>query len=74
MSSNATALRFPAGPIIRAERERKCLTIEEVAVKIGASASSLANNERGTHQPRERVLYGLARELGLDVEDLRNAS
>jgi transcriptional regulator with XRE-family HTH domain len=69
--NRATSIKFPGGSLIRAARESRALTREELAVRVGCSAPALGNNERGAHEPHERVLFRIARELDLNVDELR---
>jgi transcriptional regulator with XRE-family HTH domain len=58
------------GASLRAQRERRGLTLREVARRIGVSASLISQIERDKVNPSVSTLYALVRELGLTMGDL----
>jgi DNA-binding XRE family transcriptional regulator/mannose-6-phosphate isomerase-like protein (cupin superfamily) len=58
------------GASLRAQREKRGLTLREVARRIGVSASLISQIERDKVNPSVSTLYSLVRELGLTMGDL----
>jgi transcriptional regulator with XRE-family HTH domain len=59
------------GQRIRELREKKDLSLRELAKKIGVSAAFLSDVELGRRYPSEKVLISLAQKLDSTVQDLR---
>lgn len=59
------------GQRIRELREKKDLSLRELAKKIGISAAFLSDVELGRRYPSEKVLIGVAQYLDTTIEDLR---
>jgi len=59
------------GQRIRELREKKDLSLRELAKKIGVSAAFLSDVELGRRYPSEKVLIGVAQHLETPIEDLR---
>jgi transcriptional regulator with XRE-family HTH domain len=68
MSENA--IKYPFGDKIRAVREKKKLTLKEVAVKAGVSESLISQIERNKVSPAIDTLLDIAAVLELDLEYL----
>ena len=64
----------PIGPRIRAERERRNVTIRALARVIGVSPSLISQIETGKSQPSVSSLYSITSALGLSLEDLFDAN
>jgi len=64
----------PIGPRIRAERERRNVTIRALARVIGVSPSLISQIETGRSQPSVSSLYSITSALALSLEDLFDAS
>ena len=62
------------GPAIRQVRRARGLTLEEVAVEVGASVAHLSRMESGTRQPSLDGLLRVAAALGVEIGDLLEAS
>lgn len=60
------------GQKIRELREKKDLSLRELAKKIGISAAFLSDVELGRRYPSQKVLIGVAQHLDTSIEDLRN--
>ncbi len=58
------------GETLRAERNRRGLTLREVAKNAHVSVSYLAEIERGEKDPSSRVLESIARGLEMETRDL----
>ncbi|RDI38439.1 helix-turn-helix domain-containing protein [Falsibacillus pallidus] len=58
------------GRRIRAFRKLKGYTQEGLAKDLGVSVSLLGEIERGNRQPSEELLLGVAKILGITVEEL----
>ncbi len=58
------------GPRLRLARERRGLSVRELARRIGCSASLVSQIERGVSAPSVGVLYSLATELGSSLDYL----
>jgi transcriptional regulator with XRE-family HTH domain/quercetin dioxygenase-like cupin family protein len=66
--------KVPAiGPRIRAERNRRELTIRSLARDIGVSPSLISQIETGKSQPSVSTLYAITTALGLPLEELFDA-
>jgi transcriptional regulator with XRE-family HTH domain len=63
----------PIGPRIRAERERRNVTIRALARVIGVSPSLISQIETGKSQPSVSSLYSITSALALSLEDLFDA-
>lgn len=59
------------GEHIRELREKKDLSVRELAKRLGLSAPFLSDVELGRRHPSEEVLSKLAHELGSTVTELR---
>jgi transcriptional regulator with XRE-family HTH domain len=64
----------PIGPRIRAERERRNVTIRALARVIGVSPSLISQIETGKSQPSVSSLYSITSALALSLEDLFDAN
>lgn len=60
------------GQKIRELREKKDLSLRELAKNLDISAAFLSDIELGRRYPSEKVLSGIARALETSVEDLRS--
>jgi DNA-binding XRE family transcriptional regulator/mannose-6-phosphate isomerase-like protein (cupin superfamily) len=75
-AAGATAAKFrrrapsQIGPRLRAQRERKGLSVRELARRVGVSASLISQIERDRVNPSVGTLYALVQELGLPVGEL----
>lgn len=58
------------GMIIRWNRECRMLGLREVARRVGISPSYLSDIELDRRQPADLVLREIAREIGMDAEEL----
>jgi transcriptional regulator with XRE-family HTH domain len=58
------------GARLRAERERRKLSLSELARRLGVTASLISQIETGKSKPSVVTLYGIASKLGLSVDDL----
>ncbi|HZD37176.1 MAG TPA: XRE family transcriptional regulator [Actinomycetes bacterium] len=58
------------GARLRAERERRDISLSELARRLGVSASLISQIETGKSKPSVVTLYGIASELGLSVDEL----
>jgi transcriptional regulator with XRE-family HTH domain len=58
------------GARLRAERERRDLSLSELARRLGVTASLISQIETGKSKPSVVTLYGIASELGLSVDEL----
>jgi transcriptional regulator with XRE-family HTH domain len=63
----------PIGPRIRAERERREVTLRALARVVGVSPSLISQIETGKSQPSVSTLYGITSALGMSLEDLFDA-
>jgi len=63
----------PIGPRIRAERERRDVSIRALARDIGVSPSLISQIETGKSQPSVSTLYAITSALELPLEDLFEA-
>ena len=59
------------GDRIRELRDKKDLSLRELAKKLGCSAPFLSDIELGRRYPSDKLLAGMARVLGATVEDLK---
>src|SRR3954468_7904159 len=58
------------GERLRAERQRKGLTVREIARRVGVSPSLISQIERDKVNPSVSTLWGLVTVLGLQMGDL----
>ncbi|ODT66844.1 MAG: transcriptional regulator [Pelagibacterium sp. SCN 63-23] len=58
------------GPVIRAQRKARHLTLEDLATRSRVSKSMLSQIERGEANPTFAVLWGITQALKLDFSDL----
>ena len=58
------------GSRIRALRERKKLTQEALALRIGFKSNTISRLERGAMKPQEDSLFMLLKELGVTIGQL----
>src|SRR3954468_8249070 len=58
------------GERLRAERQRKGLTVREIARRVGVSPSLISQIERDKVNPSVGTLWGLVTVLGLPMSDL----
>src|SRR3954462_1764634 len=58
------------GDRLRAERQRKGLTVREIARRVGVSPSLISQIERDKVNPSVSTLWGLVTVLGLQMGDL----
>ena len=58
------------GSRLRAARQAKGLTLEDVAVKAGMSISTLSRLESGKRQASLELLVPITRQLGIRIDDL----
>ncbi|HYJ48505.1 MAG TPA: XRE family transcriptional regulator [Microbacterium sp.] len=61
------------GPRLRAARQAKGLTLEEVAGRVGISVSTLSRLESGKRQASLELLVPVTRHLGIRLDDLVRA-
>lgn len=64
--------RVTNGPVILARRERLGIPQNELAVRVGVSASYLSRIETGAEKPglTSQTVRKLARELGLTLDEI----
>ena len=60
----------PIGARLRAERQRKGLTVRELARRVGVSPSLISQIERDKVNPSVSTLWGMVSALGLTMGDL----
>jgi transcriptional regulator with XRE-family HTH domain len=77
MSESQSAAEQPAaagedtlGSRLRSERERRGLTLRELARRLEVSPSLVSQIETGKTQPSVRTLYAIVSELGVSFDDL----
>jgi transcriptional regulator with XRE-family HTH domain len=58
------------GARLRLERERRKVSLRELARRVGVTASLISQIETGKSKPSVSTLYGIASELGLSLDDL----
>jgi transcriptional regulator with XRE-family HTH domain len=63
-------LKRDIGRSIAEVRDRRGLTQNDLAVRLGCSIEAIASLERGQSFPRFRILFALARELRVPLRDL----
>ena len=56
--------------VIRALREGRGLTQDELATRLGVSRQTVISLERGRYDPSIRLAFKIAREFGRAVEDV----
>ncbi len=61
----------PLGEYVRELRERKDLSVRELAKRLGLSAPFVSDVELGRRHPSDEVVSRLARELDTTVAELR---
>jgi len=59
------------GSYLRQIREEKCISLRELAKKIGVSGAFLSDIELGRRLPSADKIELLAKEIGVPVEDLQ---
>lgn len=59
---------------IKLLRKRKKIRLEDLAAKVGRTASRLSNYENGKSPPPKKVLAQIAEALGVTVEQLQNGN
>lgn len=59
---------------LRAVRERKGLSQEEVARRVGATQAKVSNWELGKHRVRRKTAQALARKIGARIEEMQGES
>jgi DNA-binding XRE family transcriptional regulator/mannose-6-phosphate isomerase-like protein (cupin superfamily) len=78
MANTARGAARPEGPVghqhlgaqVRAERQRRALSVRELARRIGVSASLISQVETGRAQPSVTTLMALVTELELSLDSL----
>lgn len=70
MATGRPDLARHLGAELRAGRERRGLSVRELARRIGVSASLLSQVERGIAQPSVGTLWAVVTELGLSLDAL----
>jgi transcriptional regulator with XRE-family HTH domain len=58
------------GSLIRRERQKRGLSLRELARRVGVSASMLSQVETGRTRPSVSTIYAIATELGLSIDAL----
>ncbi|MDR6168673.1 transcriptional regulator with XRE-family HTH domain [Microbacterium paludicola] len=58
------------GPRLRAARQERGLTLDELAERAGMSTSTLSRLESGKRQANLELLVPLTRQLGIRIDDL----
>lgn len=58
------------GSLVRRERERRGLSLRELARRVGVSASMLSQVETGRTRPSVSTIYAIAAELGVSIDAL----
>jgi len=66
----APAAEDTLGTRLRAERERRGLTLRELARRLEVSPSLVSQIETGKTQPSVRTLYAMVSELGVSLDEL----
>jgi transcriptional regulator with XRE-family HTH domain len=66
----ATSADDTLGTRLRAERERRGLTLRELARRLEVSPSLVSQIETGKTQPSVRTLYAMVTELGVSLDEL----
>ncbi len=61
-------LRRPIGRQLRALREQRSWTQQQLAAAVGVPRSAITRLESGEHSPRLETLHAVARVLGYDVD------
>ncbi len=61
---------FPLGGRLRAERQRRGLSLRALARQVGVSASMVSQIETGRSRPSVSTLYAMTTALGLSLEDV----
>jgi len=60
------------GAFLRESREKKGLSQEALARRVGVTQGAISQFELGEARPSARVLWRLSRELGVSMETLMN--
>ena len=60
----------PVGDRIREERNRRGLSVRQLARDVGVSASLISQIENGRSRPSVSTLYAITQALGISVEDV----
>ena len=60
------------GELIRRKRDRKNITMAELAKRIGVTRSTITAWETGKNTPRKPALRVLCQELGIEDDELKN--
>lgn len=63
-------LNVNIGILVRRERERRSLSLRELARRVGVSPSMLSQVETGRTQPSVSTIYAIASELGVSIDAL----
>jgi transcriptional regulator with XRE-family HTH domain len=58
------------GSLVRRERERRGLSLRELARRVGVSPSMLSQVETGRTRPSVSTIYAIATELGVSIDTL----
>jgi transcriptional regulator with XRE-family HTH domain len=69
-AEQAPAAEDTLGTRLRAERERRGLTLRELARRLEVSPSLVSQIETGKTQPSVRTLYAMVSELGVSLDEL----
>jgi transcriptional regulator with XRE-family HTH domain len=70
MKKPGTGVRYPFGEKLREIRERKGITMKDLALQAGISESMISQIERNKVSPSLDTLFGLIDILGVDMEYL----
>ncbi len=68
--AKATRLDYRLGRNIQKVRQERKLTQEELAGKVGVSTTWIGYIETGYRKPNLKMIYRIARSLGVKVKDL----
>jgi len=63
-------LEEDVGPRLRAHRERRGLSLRELARRLGVSPSAISQIETGRARPSVATLWAIVTELGMSLDDL----
>ena len=66
-------LEEDVGPRLRAHRERRGLSLRELARRLGVSPSAISQIETGKSRPSVSTLYSIVSELGMSLDELFGA-
>lgn len=67
---NATLLEGELPRRLRAERERRSISVRELARRLGVSPSAISQIETGRARPSVSTLYAIVSELGMSLDEL----